>query len=204
VNDAFRKAFLKFGYTMPAEMIAPLMGYKKTSAIEMALDKAGKEYDATLVEDIHESFTEEMVDHYYSSPEVRPAPNAESILLWLKERGVFTALNTGFPRRIADVIMERLQWVQRNLVDEYIASDDVALGRPYPQMIQSLMYACNISESSEVMKVGDTEVDIYEGRNAGCGMVVGITTGAFTREQLEIHCPDYIIDDLSELQGLIH
>lgn len=203
VSEAFRRAFSKFGFTIPTEMITPLMGYRKTSAITMVLDKAAKEYTPALVEDIHENFIEEMIGHYYSSPDVQPAPGAEQVLLWLKERGVFTALNTGFPRRIADVIVERFQWVERNLVDEYIASDDVELGRPHPQMIESLMNACNVSDPSEVIKVGDTEVDIYEGRNAGCGTVVAITTGAFTREQLELHRPDYIIDDLTELQGLL-
>jgi phosphoglycolate phosphatase-like HAD superfamily hydrolase len=54
-----------------------------------------------------------------------------------------------------------------------------------------------------VVKIGDTEVDINEGINAGCAIVVAVTTGAFTRDQLEPYAPDYIIDNLSELPALI-
>jgi phosphoglycolate phosphatase-like HAD superfamily hydrolase len=54
-----------------------------------------------------------------------------------------------------------------------------------------------------VLKVGDTEVDVNEGRNANCGMVVAVTTGAFTREQLEQYKPDYILDSLAELPILL-
>ena len=34
-------------------------------------------------------------------------------------------------------------------------------------------------------------------------MVVSVTTGAYTRQQLEHYQPDYIIDDLQELISLI-
>jgi phosphoglycolate phosphatase-like HAD superfamily hydrolase len=46
-------------------------------------------------------------------------------------------------------------------------------------------------------------VDIEEGRNAGCGIVVGVTTGAYTRDQLEAYHPDHIIDGLQELELII-
>jgi phosphoglycolate phosphatase-like HAD superfamily hydrolase len=51
--------------------------------------------------------------------------------------------------------------------------------------------------------VGDTEVDVLEGRNAGCGLVVSVTTGALSREQLTVFGPDMIIDDLTELKSVI-
>ena len=47
-------------------------------------------------------------------------------------------------------------------------------------------------------------MDIEEGRNANCGLVVAVTTGAYTREQLQQCNPDYIIDSLQQLPALIH
>jgi len=44
---------------------------------------------------------------------------------------------------------------------------------------------------------------VEEGRNAACGQVVGVTTGAYTREQLAACHPDHIIDDLQELLPII-
>jgi phosphoglycolate phosphatase-like HAD superfamily hydrolase len=46
-------------------------------------------------------------------------------------------------------------------------------------------------------------VDIQEGRNAKCGMVVGVTTGAYKREDLQKFEPDFIIDHFAELGKLI-
>ncbi len=47
-----------------------------------------------------------------------------------------------------------------------------------------------------VVKVGDTSVDVLEGQFAGCGLVVAVTTGAYTREQLVEYQPDHIIDSM--------
>jgi phosphoglycolate phosphatase-like HAD superfamily hydrolase len=46
-------------------------------------------------------------------------------------------------------------------------------------------------------------VDVEDGRNAACGKVVSVTTGAYTRGQLLPYGPDFIIDDLQELLPII-
>ena len=79
------------------------------------------------------------MDHYEYSPEVKAMPPAENVFLQLKEKGIRIALNTGFSRDIADVIVSRLQWKEKGLIDDYIASDEVEAGRPQPFMIQTLM-----------------------------------------------------------------
>ncbi len=204
VANAFCKAFEAYGYDGIAEEdVKPLMGYKKPIAIRMVLEKLGVEWDADLIEDIHNEFVNEMMDHYEYSPDVKPMLEAENVFLQLKEKGIKVALNTGFSKDIADVIVHRLQWKEKGLIDDYIASDEVEEGRPHPFMIQTLMKRAGISDSKEVIKIGDTEVDVNEGRNAGCSLVVAVTTGAFTKEQLEEHHPDHIIDDLSQLPALI-
>jgi phosphoglycolate phosphatase-like HAD superfamily hydrolase len=71
-------------------------------------------------------------------------------------------------------------------------------------MINALMKRFNIEDSTEVIKVGDTEVDVLEGRNAKCGKVISVTTGAYTRTQLEQYAPDHIIDSLEHLALYIH
>lgn len=204
VAAAFQKAFSMHGFSVSADEVKPLMGYKKTHAIQKVLEMNETFYNDDLVEIIHNDFVDEMIDHYESSPEVKPAPYAEDILIWLKEKGIRVAMNTGFPREIADVIIDRFQWLEKKLVDEYIASDEVEHGRPFPYMIRKLMESGGITDSKEVAKVGDTEVDINEGRNAGCGLVIAITSGAFTRDQLQQYRPDYVIDNLKELQDIIH
>lgn len=204
VANAFRNAFESYGYgDISEEDVKPLMGYKKPIAIRMVLDKLGVEEDIALEEDIHDEFVSEMMDYYEYSPDVKPMPEAENVFLLLKEKGIKVALNTGFSKDIADVILRRLQWKDRGLIDDYIASDEVEAGRPQPFMIQTLMQRAGITDANEVIKIGDTEVDVNEGRNAGCGLVIAVTTGAFTKEQLQEYNPDHIIDDLSQLPALI-
>lgn len=203
VASAFRKAFEMYGHTISEEDVKPLMGYKKPVAIQIMLDKMGVDMNEQLVNDIHREFEIEMMDHYEYSPDVRAMPGAEEMMMQLKEKGIKIALNTGFSKVIADTIVTRLQWIEKGLVDDYIASDEVEQGRPQPFMIQTLMQRAGIHDPKEVIKIGDTEVDVNEGINAGCALVVAVTTGAFTKKQLETYSPDYIIDDLSELSALI-
>lgn len=203
VATAFRKAFELYGYTVSDEEVKPLMGYKKPVAIKMMLEKMGMDADEVLVDDIYREFEIEMMDHYENSPNIKPMPGAEEVLSQLKEKGIAITLNTGFSKKIADTIMERLQWLQQGLVDDYIASDEVEEGRPGPYMIQTLMKRAGLNDPKQVIKIGDTEVDVNEGRNADCALVIAVTTGAFSKEQLEPYSPDYIIDDLSELPALI-
>jgi phosphoglycolate phosphatase-like HAD superfamily hydrolase len=79
----------------------------------------------------------------------------------------------------------------------------VEQGRPAPDMIRALMTACGVRDAARVIKVGDTEVDIREGRAAGCGLVAAVTTGAYTRAELLVHQPDAVLDSLHELPALL-
>ena len=70
-------------------------------------------------------------------------------------------------------------------------------------MIRKIMTELGVASADRIAKVGDTEVDINEGINAGCKYVIGITTGAFTREALLPYKPTHIIDDIAEVRGII-
>ena len=66
------------------------------------------------------------------------------------------------------------------------------------------MKATGVANAAQVVKVGDTEVDILEGRLAGCGLVVSVSTGAYSRRQLLSYNPDAVIDDISELPLILN
>ncbi len=66
-------------------------------------------------------------------------------------------------------------------------------------MILLAMQEQGITDAQQVLKVGDSIIDIEEGRNAGCRYSIGITTGAHTYEQLASARPDFIINDLIEV-----
>lgn len=203
VATCFISAFARHNILVEKEEVNPLMGYKKTQAITMLLSEKGFSVSDDLVDFIHDEFIDKMLDYYEYDPEVKPFADAEEVFLLLKEKGLMVALNTGFPKVIADAIIVRTQWIQKGLVDDFIASDEVEEGRPAPFMIEKLMHRFSIENPAQVIKIGDTEVDINEGRNARCGLVVAVTTGAFTEDELKPYQPDYIVSNLTAFSKLI-
>jgi len=203
---AFQKALQFFGYNIPVEKINPLMGYKKTEAIERLLKEQGirkEEISTGYIEKIHQLFLESMIAFYSTTAQLNPLPFAEEVFASLKERNILIGLDTGFSKEITGIIINRLGWLKDKKVDHVISSNEVTAGRPFPYMIKELMIRAKVKDVKKVIKVGDTEVDINEGRNAGCLYSIGITTGAFTKGQLADHTPSFIIDHLKELIPII-
>jgi phosphoglycolate phosphatase-like HAD superfamily hydrolase len=57
----------------------------------------------------------------------------------------------------------------------------------------------SLNDNDYIAKVGDSIIDIEEGKNAGCILNIGILTGAHTRLQLETANPDMIVASLFDL-----
>jgi phosphonatase-like hydrolase len=205
INDFFRKAFSNEGIIVGEDDINEVMGYRKREAVQIIIDKYIPDLrnKSTIVDNIHEDFTKQMVKFYETYEGLSPLPFAEKVFLELQDNKIKVALNTGFTKVITAPILKRLGWDTAPFIDAVICSDEVPEGRPYPYMIEQLMQKLHISYPENVAKVGDTKVDIEEGQNAGCGMVVAVTTGAYTKEQLVKCQPDHIIDSLQLLPSLI-
>ncbi|QEC67121.1 HAD-IA family hydrolase [Panacibacter ginsenosidivorans] len=206
IAAAFHDAMKERGYDIPHEKIYPLMGYKKPEAIRMMLEEYESDVagiTAEYINIIHDRFIELMVQYYYNAPQLEPLPHAEEIFAWLKAHDIKVGLDTGFSTHITNVIIERLRWLKDGKIDYVVCSNEVPAGRPQPYMIQKMMQAAGVADPKHVIKIGDTEVDVNEGKNAGCLYSIGITTGAFTGEALLPYHPDFIIDDLKELIGII-
>lgn len=205
VGLAFQQAMKAHGYEVSIEEINPMMGYEKPLAIKMMLEghrNGQEEITETLISTIHDDFVSAMVHFYQTSSAVVPLPNVEDTFFQLKEKGIKIGLDTGFSRKIAEIIVDRLNW--SGVIDALVASDDVPHGRPFPDMIHKMMAELGIHDAQEVVKVGDTEVDVNEGLNTGCKYSIGITTGAFTREELLKYQPSHVIDDISEVLAIIN
>lgn len=207
VNQAFRDALAEADIQVAIEEVNTLMGYRKIDAIRQMVVKHAPQLTGSrqeeLVNAIHDRFNSMMVDFYRNDTTLEALPFAEELFALLQEKGIKVALNTGFTRVITDAILQKLGWDKAVSINAVICSDEVPEGRPHPYMIRSIMQQLGITDTAEVVKVGDTEVDVNEGRNAGCGWVVSVTTGAYTRAQLSTYHPDAIIDSLQELPALI-
>jgi len=205
VGDCLGRALLTAGVAVDRESVNAVMGEPKPVAIAKLLTrKSGRAVgaDAEQVREIYARFEALMVAHYRSSTDVRPADGAEDVFRALKDSGIRVALDTGFNRVIVDAILQRLGWCDSGIVDVTVASDEVARGRPYPDLIDRAMLLTGVTRGADVAKVGDTPSDLLEGTAAGCSRVIGVTTGSHTREALAGHPHTDLVDHLREVPPL--
>jgi len=158
--------------------------------------------DAVLTESIYRHFILSL-EKAYDTVEILPQDKAEELFRALRQKDILIILNTGYNEKTAKQLITKLGWKKGEEFDGLVTATDVQHNRPYPDMILLAMRKFGISDAREVAKVGDSIIDIEEGTNAGCGLNIGITTGAHTREQLSSANPDQIIDNLLELLPLI-
>ncbi len=201
VADCFRAALGAVGVHAKAKAINDVMGLPKPEAIQLLLAAAGRTIDPEEVEAIHTSFVARMNRHYATDPNVREIAGASAVFAELRSAGMKIALNTGFNRAIVDVILTRLGWTKA--VDATIASDESPRGRPHPDMIHLLMKRLGVTDALRVAKVGDTPVDLAEGFAAGCSVVIGVTTGVFTRQELEAKRHTHVLDSVIEVPAVL-
>lgn len=180
------------------QVLAEGAGKEKKQAIRAILSTYAETSDEVLISKIYDEFMVALAE-VYSKAEILPQPNVTKLLSALKDRNIITVLNTGYDSVTANSILERLGWKAGVEFDALVTASDVQRNRPDPDMIEFAMKQFNITDSSGVVKVGDSTIDIEEGKNAGCGLSIGITTGAHTAAQLQAAHPDHIIDDLMEL-----
>lgn len=207
VNASFRATLAAWGIDAEPAVVNTVMGLPKPEAVRILLERyAGRRGESAPAEEvnaIHEDFVRRMRDYYASAPSLREVEGASAVFAALRRVGIKVALNTGFSRAVADVPLARLGWRVPAVIDADVASDEVPRGRPHPDMIHWLMARLDIRDARRVAKVGDTKADLEEGTNAGCGLVIGVTTGSFTREQLQA-CPhSHILASVADVPALL-
>lgn len=206
ITNAFEETFRQKGYNIPKEKIAAVMGYKKTDAIKTLLIEFAEDKSViseNYIDDMHGFFIDNMIDYYATTRALETLPYAVETFEYLKSNNVKIGLDTGFFSDITNVVIDRLGWLKNNLIDFVISSNQVKEGRPQPYMIYELMNRADVNDPKKVIKVGDTEVDVREGINANCLYSIAVTTGAYSREKLALYHPDFIIESLRELPGLL-
>jgi phosphonatase-like hydrolase len=179
-----------------------VMGIPKPVAIRDLLGQfylGPKPITTAWITEIHKHFVFEMRNFYANDHSVGEKNGVRETFQALRAQGIKVAVDTGFDRTITDALLERLGWVKDSLIDCSVTSDEVDRGRPFPDMIFEAMNRTGVIDVNSVIKVGDTVSDIQEGRSAGCGLVIGITSGAFAAEALKGESPHYLIEEIPQL-----
>jgi phosphonatase-like hydrolase len=204
VNRCIRDALAAVGLVVAPAAVNAVMGLPKPEALAVLVQRYGR--DAALIDRldaIHRDFVARSIAFYQDDPTVHEVAGAAHVFQELKWAGVRIALNTGFNRPITRVILDRLGWSQSRLIDATICSDEVPRGRPHPDMIRELMRRLNLADPRAVAKVGDTPADLEEGFNAGCGLIVGVTRGTHTRDELARYPHTHLVETVADVPGLL-
>jgi phosphoglycolate phosphatase len=136
------------------------------------------------------------VFHEVASANAHPVADLKALFGRLKARGLALGVATTDSTETARANIETFG--VSGLVD-FVAGADAGHGvKPAPGMLLAFCAAAGLSPHETAM-VGDSLVDLMMGRNAGAGLVVGVTSGVTPRARLE-PLADLVLDSVAEIE----
>ncbi len=212
VEACFAQAIREENVAVSAAWIKAVQGWAKRAAfVRLWEEKLGPEHPELLTR-VDQSYARfrRILESYYETTPVEPTEGCLETFAWLRQRGIKIALTTGFYRKVANVILEKLGWLAGldsnyqaltpdAVIDLSLTSTEVERGRPAPDMIHMAMQRLGVQDPQRVIKIGDTPSDIEAGLNAGVRMSLGLTNGTHSHEQLAACQPDGLLSNLGQL-----
>lgn len=203
VYKTLAAAIEKYGFELTLDLVL-LHGAgkeKRQAIVDILAILVSEPLEAGIVDTIYLSFKNMLAEAYETHP-MSVFKGVQTILSQLRERGVKIAFNTGYQREVAEHILRRVGLSVGADIDLLVTATDVTAGRPAPDMINLACDRLGVAARHSI-KVGDSAIDIEEGRNAGVALAIGVTTGAQTRAQLEAAQPDAVIDDMIDILPML-
>src|ERR1700678_3712460 len=171
---AFQEAFASAGVRVTTDEVRGPMGRHKKDHIRELLRLPdvtarwaavhGRPWNEGDVDDLYTTFMPlhlAVLDQH-----CRLVPGLLDCVAALRRRGAWIGGTTGYFREAAERVAAAARR-QGYFPDPNLCPQDVSAGRPAPWMIFRHMERFGIFPPSTVVKVGDTLVDVEEGRNAG-------------------------------------
>ncbi|MCP4174337.1 MAG: phosphonatase-like hydrolase [Fuerstiella sp.] len=203
VYKTVRAAINAAGYEFTQEQVQSAgAGKEKSQAIRDVLALDGQVHEEDEVAAIFRDFKLRLANAY-ESLKVTEQQGTSDVFAALRDRGIRVVLNTGYDRTTAEGLVAKIGWHIGDDIDGLVTASDVENGRPAPDMILRAMADHDVESSEDVAKIGDSAIDIEEGKNAGCGMTFGVTTGAQTESQLRAAAPTHVVNSLEQMLNLI-
>ncbi|RTY86255.1 phosphonatase-like hydrolase [Flavobacterium sp. RSP49] len=178
-------------------------GKEKHQAITDVLKEYSRLNNVSQIADAAFSKFKIALKNAYDILEIKTFEGTEQLFKDLKASNIKVVLNTGYDSKTAHLLLEKLGWIVGETIDGLITADDVENGRPEGDMILLAMKNTGVNNAEKVMKVGDSAIDVEEGKNANCGITIGVLTGAQNRTQIQEANPTYIIENLNELRAIL-
>lgn len=179
-------------------------GTSKHAAIGGLLEALGE--DTSRQDELFEEFRATLRARYLAD---KPSiiPGVREAVASLRAAGVRVALQTGYSRDVADLLLDIVGWSVGAGgpadVDALVTSDEVPASRPAPFLIHRSMELTGVTSVDEVLVAGDTANDLRAGVAAGARYVVGVLTGADTAEQLGRNRHTHLLPSVADIPDLL-
>lgn len=196
INKCFEQAFIENNVHIDPGTLREHRGKNKIEIFEAVLKN--QNLPVLLAPVLYDSFLEHVSKNIDSFREME---GAGKLFSQLRKKKIKIGLGTGLPRVLLEKIMLHLKW-SRNVFDYIGVSEEVGRSRPHPDMIFDMAARTKLSDPREILKIGDTIVDIQEGKNAGI-MTAVILSGTQDRQDLLKEGPDFVISSLSEIEKIL-
>ena len=231
--EAFMNAFSQYGLSPTVEETRAPMGLAKRTHVKMMLggerlskewvSKHGKPHTEADIDAIYEKFEPALFNVLRNY--ANPLPNVLDVVSQIRKMNIKIGSTTGYTKQMMDIVAPLAK--ENGYAPDYlVCPEDVAgKGRPYPYMIWRNLEALGCAHIDEVLKIGDTEADMQEGRAVGClsvgvivgSSVLGLSENEFTaldatkkeelfaasKEKYFKSGADYVLESIAELPRLI-
>lgn len=197
--EAFRRLFEERGIEASRRAIRKPMGrMKKDHLRDICADpdvsaawqeKYGRLPNEADIDEMYEAFEPTLFSilHQFAAP----VPGGLELAARLRNQGISIGTTTGYTRHMMDIIAPEAAKLGY-APDSIVTPDEAAGGRPYPWMVFRNAERLGAYPMSSIVKCGDTEADMREGRNAGAwsvGVVFGGNEIGLTRSETEALSP---------------
>jgi len=198
VISAYKDAFKQGKIEMPFDELNDCRGKNKLEVFQEKVSKYRQDLNQQEAKDLAQRLHD---DHFVPAlleniSYIKEMPGTSEVFKYLKNKGVFVATGTGFPKVVADAINEKLSWIDLGIVNYVTCKESAGAGRPAPNMINETLVKARLLPEKidlskihkgfdyrQVLKIGDTVTDIKEGLGVGA-ISIAVSSGTQPVEKL--------------------
>jgi len=211
---ALRRVLAHHGLPISAAAARVGMGLPKKEHLHALLAARGA---ATMTDELYLELERAIFDEL--EPHAKLIDGTLEFVAWLREGGVKVGTTTGYTAAMMEIVSTAA--ARQGYVPDWVATPDAAgAGRPLPAMMRANAERLGVGPPSSLVKIGDTPIDVTEGKYAGAWTVGVALTGnalglppaeiatlppierrmrfAAARESLRAAGADYVVDSLAE------
>lgn len=157
---------------------------------------AGPGVSQELLTKVKQGFDDYYTSHYHVYTEFYPG--IFPLLQDLKKQGIRLAVISNKPHEFAVRIVEEFA---PGMFDSVMGNSPQFPKKPDPASLLHTMQTLNV-HPSECLFIGDSNVDVYTGHNAGVP-VIGVTWGFRPRQELKAAGADYLADCPEDIKQVL-